>query len=96
MKIRVKAFLTLRKVMGDQASLEIEAGKLTISDLLEELTMRFGDEFKKMILETESQSGSRYIQILVNGRHYRHLPNGLDAELKEGDEVSLFPPVAGG
>ncbi|MGD9032305.1 MAG: MoaD family protein [Desulfobacteraceae bacterium] len=96
MKIKVKAFLTLRKIMGDQASLDIEAGKLTVRDLLEELSIRFGEEFRDIILETESQSGSRYIQILVNGRHYRHLPNGLDTELKEGDEVSLFPPVAGG
>jgi molybdopterin synthase sulfur carrier subunit len=76
--------------------LDIEAGKLTVRDLLEELSIRFGEEFRDIILETESQSGSRYIQILVNGRHYRHLPNGLDTELKEGDEVSLFPPVAGG
>jgi molybdopterin synthase sulfur carrier subunit len=96
MKIRVKAFLTLRKVMGDQASLEIEAERRTIRDLLEELSIRFGDEFRNMILEPESLSGFRYIQVLVNGRHYRHLPNGLDTELKEGDEVSLFPPVAGG
>lgn len=29
--------------------------------------------------------------ILVNGVH-----SGLDAKLKEGDTVSLFPPVAGG
>lgn len=96
MKIRVKAFLTLRKIMGDQASLEIEAEKITIRDLLEELSIRFGEEFRNVILEPESQSGFRYIQILVNGRHYRHLPNSLDTELKEGDELSLFPPVAGG
>ena len=29
--------------------------------------------------------------LLVNGRHA-----SLDRELSEGDEVSLFPPVAGG
>ena len=96
MKIRVKAFLTLRKVMGDQALLEIEAGKLTIRDLLKELSNRFGEEFRDMISDPETQSGFGYIQILVNGRHYRHLPNSLDTELKEGDELSIFPPVAGG
>ncbi len=71
-------------------------GKLTIRDLLKELSIRFEEHFKNMILEPESQSRFRYIQILVNGRHYRHLPNSLDTELKQGDELSLFPPVAGG
>ncbi|NOQ19123.1 MAG: molybdopterin synthase sulfur carrier subunit, partial [Desulfobacterales bacterium] len=30
------------------------------------------------------------------GRHYIHLPNRLDTELEEEDEVALFPAIAGG
>ncbi|MGD8857203.1 MAG: MoaD/ThiS family protein [Chloroflexota bacterium] len=39
---------------------------------------------------------SRQVAILVNGRHYSHLPNGLNTKLKDGDDVALFPPIAGG
>ncbi|MBL7205255.1 MAG: MoaD/ThiS family protein [Desulfobacteraceae bacterium] len=34
--------------------------------------------------------------ILVNGCNWRNLPERLDTELKDGDEVCLFPPVIGG
>jgi MoaD family protein len=96
MKIRVKAFLTLRKAMNDRASLEIEAERLTLKELLEKLALRFGDEFANSIRDPQIEPEDRNIQILVNGRHYRHLPDKLDAELQDGDEVSLFPFVAGG
>lgn len=96
MKIRVKAFLTLRKAMNGRASLEMEAEKLTLKELLESLSLRFGDEFANSLRDPQIEPESRNIQILVNGRHYRHLPGKLDAELKDGDEIALFPFVAGG
>jgi hypothetical protein len=36
MKITIKGFLTLRKVMGDQSVLELKTANLTLIDLLEE------------------------------------------------------------
>ncbi len=96
MKIRVKSFLTLRKVMDGQASLEIEAEALTIRQLLEQLCDRFGENLRNMIFDPESQGESQDIKILINGRHYRHLPDGFDSGLADGDEVSIFPLMAGG
>ena len=96
MKIRVKCFLTLRKAMGGQASLEIEAEKPTIRDVLAELGRRFGEDFTNMIFEHETGAETRNTKILINGRHYRHLPDGLDNHLKDGDEVCIFPLMAGG
>ncbi len=96
MKIKVKPFLTLRKAMGDQALLEIEAEGITIKGILEELCNRFGQTVKDMIFDRDNRIGSKDIRILVNGRNYNHLPRGLDTELKEGDEICIFPLIAGG
>jgi len=96
MKIVVKSFLTLRKVMGGQTSLEIEADTLTIRQLLEKLCNRFGENLRDMIFDPEDQKENQNIKILINGRHYRHLPDGLDSGLADGDEVSIFPLMAGG
>jgi len=96
MKIVVKSFLTLRKVMDGQAFLEIEAEELTIRQLLEKLCNRFGENLRNMIFDPEAQKESQNIKILINGRHFRHLPEGLDSQLKDGDEVCIFPLMAGG
>ena len=96
MKIVVKSFLALRKVMDGQASLEIEAEQLTIRQLLEKLCNRFGENLRNMIFDPEMQGESQDIKILINGRHFRHLPDAFDSELKDGDEVSIFPLMAGG
>lgn len=96
MKIKVKSFLTLRKVMDGQASLEIAAEKLTLKELLARLCDRFGEDFKNMLFDPKEGEVSQNVKILINGRHYRHLPDQMDNELKNGDEVCLFPPMAGG
>ena len=96
MRIVVKSFLTLRKAMDGQASLEIEAEVLTLRQLLEKLCNRFGESLRNMIFDPEAREQSQDIKILINGRHFRHLPDGFDNELKDGDEVSIFPLMAGG
>ena len=37
----------------------------------------------------------KYVVILKNGRHMQYL-NSLETELIEGDNIAMFPPVAGG
>jgi len=96
MKIRVKAFLTLRQGMGNQGSLEMETGEITIRDLLTALCRDYGEGFEKMIFDPCANTLSGHTKVLVNGRHYSTLPEKLDTRLKEGDEVALFPPLAGG
>ena len=96
MKITVKSFLTLREVMGGLSVLELEIGNLTIGELLNELSVRFGDPFSTIVFDQEGKGLNQHIRILINGRHYSHIPQKLNTRLQEGDEVSLFPPIAGG
>jgi molybdopterin converting factor small subunit len=34
--------------------------------------------------------------VIINGRSYQNLPAKLGTHLKDGDEVAIFPPMAGG
>jgi molybdopterin synthase sulfur carrier subunit len=44
--------------------------------------------------------GDRYAEVLAANRRWRVAVNqemvGLDASIKDGDEVAVFPPVTGG
>lgn len=96
MKITIRGFLTLRKVMEARAAIDFKGDVLTVDDLLHELSEKYGEDFRKMIFDPETNTPGRHIRILINGRHYSHLPEKLNTQLHEGDEVSLFPPIAGG
>ena len=91
MKIKLKGFLNFKNEMGKHALLEMMDGRSTIRDVLDNLSNRFGEDFKRLVFDSKTKEVASYNVILVNGRHYRNLPDGLDSELKEGDEVALFP-----
>jgi MoaD family protein len=89
MRIKVRGYLTLRDAVGGRPDRVIEADRLTVGGLIERLAAEFGGRF------AEAAAGGALI-VLVNGRHCSHLPDGLETELADGDEVAVFPPVAGG
>jgi MoaD family protein len=93
MKIKVKGYFTL---MGNTAVLEIEMKNASLGDVLKDLSNRFGEGFSDLIFDPKTKEVKNHISILVNGRHYIFLPKRLATELKEGDEVALFPQIAGG
>ena len=53
-----------------------------------------GDEFKKRVLNDDGTPRS-LINIYINGKNAK-FSGGLDASLKDGDEVYILPAVAGG
>lgn len=96
MKIRVKGFFSIANAMEKSGEMEIEVGNLTIREVLTELSCRYGKTFKDEVFDSETNKVFPQNQILINGRHYRYLANGLDTKLSEGDMLSIFPLVAGG
>jgi MoaD family protein len=96
MKIKVRGYLTLKAVIGDQPFREIEDGSSTVKELIRQLSLELGDDLGETISNPKAEGSGRYLVVLVNGRHCSHLPDGLDTELADGDEVAVFPPVAGG
>lgn len=87
----VKFFAFIRDYTGSKDMYTESCSSLR--ELLEKLCSIYGDRFRKKLLTGDSLSED--IIIMVNGRHIEHL-NGLDTQLADNDEISIFPRVAGG
>ena len=96
MKIVVKSFLTLRQVMNNQSRIELQVGNITIRELLELLCDTFGEGLRRHVFDSKTNEISQFLKVLVNGHHYSTLPGKLQTMLQHNDEISLFPPLAGG
>jgi len=66
----------------------------------EELTFRAGTTLQNVLDHVNDRYGLALpdgsTMIVVNGKGWKQLANGLQQELADGDRVSLFPPLLGG
>ncbi len=89
--IRVRVPTPLRPMTGGKSEVEMEGG--TVAQLIENLgTAHPG---LKERLYDEKGEVRRFINIYVNEEDIRFL-TGTDTPLKDGDEVSIIPAIAGG
>ncbi len=79
------------KLTNNQA--EVEAEGTTIEEMFNNLESQFGG-IKERICE-ENGSPRRFINIYVNEEDIRFL-DGEKTSIKDGDEVSIIPAIAGG
>lgn len=91
MKVKIEVFATLRELIGKE-SLEIENVN-NVRELIESLIEMFGMKIKEILMEGDKSK--EFVKILVNGKDIRTL-RGMETELRDGDLISIFPPVAGG
>jgi len=97
MTIKVKSYLNVEKMLGSLNAVAVDDNDaVTLRKLLDHLTLRFGKELADEIFVPDTGEIVDHLMLLVNGRNYRVLAEGLDTRLKDGDEVTLFPPAAGG
>ena len=87
----VRYFAFIRDYTGSK-EISIESSP-TLRELLDKLCSRYGMRFREKLLVGDRLSED--IIIMVNGRHIEHL-EGLSTHLKDNDEISIFPRVAGG
>jgi len=91
MAIKVKVPTIMRKHAGGNAS--VDAAAATLSALLDDLEANYPGITKN--IRSEDGGLHRFINIYVNDEDVRYL-GSLDAEIKEGDVISILPAVAGG
>ncbi|MGO9612246.1 MAG: MoaD/ThiS family protein [Dissulfurispiraceae bacterium] len=90
MAVKVRIPTPLQRLT--QGKEEVEGKQGTIMDLINDLDARFPG-----IAERISESGKvrRFVNIYVNEEDIRFLQAEL-TQVKEGDEVSIIPAIAGG
>jgi MoaD family protein len=95
-KIKVIGYLKFKGLMGDGVSLELETEEATLRDALNVLSNQYGKRFEDIMFDPLTQEIKRSILILLNGQPYINLGKRLDSELKDGDEITFCPALAGG
>lgn len=91
MSIKVNIPTPLRKLTDNQSEVQIEAA--TVNDLINALEDAYNGIKEKLLDETGEMR--RYVNIFVNDEDIRFL-DGKATQLKEGDDVSIVPAIAGG
>ncbi|MCP9927565.1 MoaD/ThiS family protein [Cyanobium sp. CH-040] len=91
MAVQVLIPTPLQKFTANEASVELEAA--SVSALVEALESRFPGIRARLC--DEGGKLRRFLNIYVNSEDIRFLDNEA-TPLKDGDEVSIVPAVAGG
>lgn len=81
--VTVKYFASIREQLGLDSE-ELAVGKGNVEDLLQQLQARHGELWQQM-------TGDNRLMIAVN-----QVMADTAMEVRDGDEVALFPPVTGG
>jgi len=88
-KVRIPT--PLRKLTNNEELVEVEAA--TVADAIVELQTRFPGIRERLV--DDSGAVRRFVNVYVNEEDIRFLQNQQTA-LKDGDEISIIPAIAGG
>jgi molybdopterin synthase sulfur carrier subunit len=91
MPINVRIPTPLRKLTNNEELVEVQPG--TIGSAIQELQSRYPGIQERLV--DEGGAVRRFVNVYVNEEDIRFLKN-QDTPLKEGDEVSIIPAIAGG
>lgn len=91
MPVNVRIPTPLRKLTNNDEVVELQPG--TIGSAIQELQTRYPGIQERLV--DEAGAVRRFVNIYVNEEDIRFLKN-QDTPLKDGDEVSIIPAIAGG
>ena len=88
-KVRIPT--PLRKLTNNEELVEVNAA--TIGEAIVELQTRFPDIQERLV--DDKGEVRRFVNVYVNEEDIRFLKN-RETPLKDGDEISIIPAIAGG
>jgi len=91
MPVKVRIPTPLRKLTHDEEIVQVSAA--TVGGAIAELQARY--QGIKERLTDEAGSVRRFVNVYVNEEDIRFLQN-QETALKDGDEISIIPAIAGG
>ncbi len=91
MSVTVRVPSALRKLTNGQAELQAEGA--TVRELFDDLGSTHPDLLGRIL--GEQGEVRQFLNVFVNGTDVRY-EKDLDTPVKEGDEVSIVPSIAGG
>lgn len=90
MSIEVRIPTILRPYTKDQKS--VEASGSTLAGVISDLDSQYAGLGERLL---ENGALRRFINVYINDEDVRFL-GGLDAQIKDGDSITILPAVAGG
>lgn len=91
MSVRVRIPTPLRRYTGGAEEVSIDGA--TVGAVIEHMETKFAG-IKERLCDDQGKV-RRFVNIYVNGDDIRFL-NGPETAVKDGDEVSIVPAIAGG
>ena len=91
MPVKVRIPTPLRKLTHDEEVVQVSAA--TVGGAIAELQSRYPGIKER--LTDEAGSVRRFVNVYVNEEDIRFLQN-QETALKDGDEISIIPAIAGG
>jgi len=91
MTVSVRIPTPLRKLTGGADEVSIEAA--TVGEMIDNLEVAHAG-LKERLCDDKGEI-RRFVNVYLNDEDVRFL-KGRDTELKDGDEVSIVPAIAGG
>ena len=93
MKVKFFAYIRDKEYAGCKETEWPQCNDL--KELGEQLSLKYGDTFRKLYFSPDGNDFGEEVIVLVNGRRAEFL-NGMATGLSESDIIQLFPVVAGG
>ncbi|HEY0278729.1 MAG TPA: ubiquitin-like small modifier protein 1 [Solirubrobacterales bacterium] len=90
MSVTVKIPTQLRAATGGQAEVEVDGSN--VGEALDAVFAAYGDLRERI---TEDGTLRRFVNVYVSGEDIR-FQQGLETSIKDGDDVTILPAVAGG
>jgi MoaD family protein len=91
MSVTVRVPTPLRRYTGGQA--QVTAEGTTLTEIFDDLEARYAG-LRERLLDEKGEL-RRFVNVFVNEEDIR-FQNGLATAVKDGDEVSIVPAIAGG